>query len=523
MSDDLPPAAAPRPGGLIGPHEAEFEPVARDALARPLGQDSVARPLARDAVAGPGMSADLPPGAVPRPGQSWAAHARATLWLGLPLALSQMAQFGLQLTDTLMLGRYGVPELAAATVSNSVFFSVFILLSGFGIALTPLVAAAAAQDDPVAIRRATRMAMWASGVAGLVVGPVFLFGERILLAIGQDPEVAALGGRYLSVAAAPNLVFALLWMTLRGHLTGIERAGAILGVTLMLLPCNAALNWVFIYGNLGAPELGILGAAIATLSMNALAVLTLLVIAARTMPGGESLLTRFWRVDPDSLRKVVRLGAPVGATIFAESGLFAASAIMMGWLGPVPLAAHGAAIQLAGMTFMIHVGLSQAATVRTGAAFGRGDADGLRRAGLAAMAVSLVFVVLVAATFLAVPERLIGMFVRADEPARDLILPLGVTLLAFAALFQLVDAGQAMLLGILRGLQDTRVPMLMAVVGYWAIGIPSGYALAFGAGWGPAGLWSGLVIGLAAVAAMLAWRLFRVSLPGLARQSRSPA
>ena len=505
MSEDMPPAAAPRPAGLAGPHEAEFEPAAREA------------------VAGRGAPADLPPGAVPRAGQSWAGHARATLWLGLPLALSQMAQFGLNLTDTLMLGRYGVAELAAATVSNSVFFSVFILLSGFGIGLTPLVAAAAAQHDAVAIRRATRMAMWVSGLAGLVIGPVFLFGERILLVIGQDAEVAALGGRYLLVAGAPNLVFALLWMTLRGHLTGIERAGAILAVTLMLLPCNAALNWVLIYGNLGAPELGILGAAIATLCMNALAVLTLLVIAARTMPAGESLLARFWRVDGESLRKVVRVGAPIGATIFAESGLFAGSAIMMGWLGAVPLAAHGTAVQLAGLTFMIHVGLSQAASVRCGAAYGLGDAEGLRRAGLAAMGVSLVFVVLVAAMFLLIPARLIGLFVGEAEPARAAIVPLGVMLLAFAALFQLVDAGQAMLLGILRGMQDTRVPMMLAVIGYWLIGLPAGYGLGFAAGWGPAGLWSGLVVGLAAVAAMLAWRLFGVSLPAFARQTRSAA
>ena len=505
MSEDMPPAAAPRPVGLAGPHEAEVESAARDAVAG--AGASPDRPP-------PDLpNPDLPPGAVPRAGQSWAGHARATLWLGLPLAGSQMAQFGLHLTDSLMLGRYGVAELAASTVSGSVFFSVFILLSGFGIGLTPLVAAAAAQDDAVAIRRATRMAMWVSGLVGVMVGPMFLFGERILLFIGQDAEVAALGGRYLLVAGAPNLLFALLWMTLRGHLTGIERAGAILAVTLLLLPLNAAVNWVLIYGNLGAPEMGIMGAAIATLSTNAVAVAALLVIAARTMPGGEALLTRFWRVDPESLGKVVRVGGPIGATIFAESGLFAASAIMMGWLGAVPLAAHGAAIQLAGLTFMIHVGLSQAASVRCGAAFGRGDAEGLRRAGLAAMAVSLVFVVLVAATFLTVPERLIGLFIGRDEPARAAILTLGAMLLAFAALFQLVDAGQAMLLGILRGMQDTRVPMLMAVVGYWLIGIPSGYALGFVAGWGPAGLWSGLVIGLAVVAGMLGWRLFGVSLP----------
>ncbi|PRY95676.1 MATE family multidrug resistance protein [Hasllibacter halocynthiae] len=455
------------------------------------------------------------------PDRSFMGHARAVLWLGVPLAGSQMAQFGLQLTDTLMLGRYGVPELAAATVAGSVFFSVYILASGFGIAVTPLVSAARARGDVVAIRRATRMGLWVSAVAGLVVGPLFLFGEAILLAIGQTPEVAALGGRYLLLAGAPNLVFALVFMALRGHLTGMEQARAILVVVCALLPLNAAINWVLIWGRFGLPELGIMGAATATLSVNVCAALALLVIAARTMPGDEGLLVRFWRVDGEALRRIVVLGAPIGITIFAESGLFAGSAIMMGWLGTVPLAAHGAAIQMAGMTFMIHLGLSQAATVRAGAALGRDDPEGLARGATAALAVSMVFVALAAAAFLLVPEALIGLFVSEVEPARDAVLALGAMLLGLAAVFQLVDAGQVMLLGVLRGLQDTRIPAVMAAVGYWGIGIPAGWALAFPLGWGPAGIWWGLVIGLTAVAVMLAWRLWGNALPAFRRTAAS--
>ena len=450
---------------------------------------------------------------MPTAPQSYAAHARAVLALGLPLAGSQMAQFGLHLTDTLMLGRYGVDELAASTVSGSVFFSVYILLSGFAIAVTPLVAAAMAKGDAVAIRRATRMGLWASAIAGLLVGPVFLFGEAILLAIGQTPEVAALGGRYLAVAGAPNLVFALLWMALRGHLTGIERPRAILLVVLALLPLNALLNAVLIFGRFGLPEMGIMGAAVATLTVNVVATLALLAIAARTMPGGEPLLRRFWRPDPDALCRIVVLGAPIGITIFAESGLFAASAIMMGWLGTIPLAAHGAAIQMAGLTFMIHLGLSQAATVRAGTALGRNDPVALQRGALAALAVSLLFVALAALAFLLIPEPLVGLFVGRDEAERPAILALGAMLLALAALFQLVDAGQVMLLGVLRGLQDTRVPAILAAIGYWGIGIPAGWWLAFRAGWGPAGIWSGLVIGLTVVAVLLGWRLWRTALP----------
>jgi MATE family multidrug resistance protein len=210
------------------------------------------------------------------------------------------------------------------------------------------------------------------------------------------------------------------------------------------------------------------------------------------------------------MRSVFLVGLPIGFTLLSEVGLFAASSVMMGWLGEIPLAAHGIALQIASVTFMIPLGLSQAVTVRIGQADGRRDRDALRNAALAGMLLAGVAVCATITAFLVIPEFLIGLFVGPDDPARPAILATGVTLLAVAALFQLVDFGQVMGLGMLRGVQDTRMPMVIAVVSYWLIGLPVSYVLGFPMGLGGVGIWLGLSVGLAAaclsVQARFWWR-----------------
>jgi MATE family multidrug resistance protein len=223
------------------------------------------------------------------------------------------------------------------------------------------------------------------------------------------------------------------------------------------------------------------------------------------------LLRNVWRSDTEIMRQVFRLGWPIGLTSLAEGGLFSASAVMMGWLGAIPLAAHGIAIQLASLTFMVHLGLSQAATVRAGRALGRKDELGLRRGGWAAITMSAVFAGLTMILFLSVPELLISGFIDPQSDARAQVMSIGVALLAMAALFQVVDALQVMALGLLRGVQDTTVPMIMATVSYWIIGLPASYWLAFSFGLGPMGLWLGLVVGLSVAAVLLMWRFWRKS------------
>ncbi len=208
------------------------------------------------------------------------------------------------------------------------------------------------------------------------------------------------------------------------------------------------------------------------------------------------------------MRRVFMLGWPIGLTSLAEGGLFAASAVMMGWIGAIELAAHGIAIQLASLTFMVHIGFSQAATVRAGRALGRKDEPSLRRGGITAIGMSALFAVLTSIVFLSLPETLVSLFIDPNEPEREMLLRIGASLIMVAALFQLVDGLQVLALGLLRGVQDTTVPMVMATFSYWIIGLPASYVLAFKLDFGGIGLWLGLVIGLAVASVLLLWRFW---------------
>jgi MATE family multidrug resistance protein len=222
----------------------------------------------------------------------------------------------------------------------------------------------------------------------------------------------------------------------------------------------------------------------------------------------HALFRRLWRADPQMLARVFLLGWPIGLTALSEVGLFAASAVMMGWLGTVPLAAHGIAVQLAAITFMVHLGLSNVATIRAGNAFGRHDPGNMERGARVVTGLSLLFAVSTIALYLTLPEPLLSLFMQDNEPLRPEILSIGVGLLAMAALFQLVDGAQVIALGLLRGVQDTRMPMIFAALSYWAVGVPASYLFGFVLGLGGVGVWLGLVVGLACAAVLLSVRFW---------------
>ncbi|WP_023851217.1 MATE family efflux transporter [Ponticoccus alexandrii] len=434
------------------------------------------------------------------------AHARATLALGLPLIGGHLAQFAIGFTDTLMMGWYGVPELAALTLASSLFFTLFLFGSGFAWAVMPMVATFAAQGDDVSVRRATRMALWLSGLYFAAVLPVLWFSAPILRGLGQSPDIAALAQIYLRIASL-GMLPALGVMVLKNYLAGLEDTRVAMVITLAAAALNVPANYALVFGNWGAPEMGIAGAAVASVLVQTVSLLLVVAYALRKRPEHQ-LFVRFWRADGEMFSRVFRLGLPIGLTTLAEVAMFAAAALPMGWLGNVPLAAHGVALQITSATFMMQVGLSNAATVRVGNALGRRDLGHLLAGARVVVVLGAVGVALSMALFLLLPETLVGAFVDPDDPARDEIIATGKRFLFFAALFQLADAAQVLHLGLLRGLQDTRVPMIMASVAYWVIGLPATLLFAFPLGLGGIGVWLGLTLGLAAAAALLIWRFW---------------
>ncbi|MEM6384613.1 MAG: MATE family efflux transporter [Pseudomonadota bacterium] len=423
------------------------------------------------------------------------AQVRALWVLGLPLVGSHIAQALIGVTDTVMMGWYDITGLAALSVAGPVFFIIFIFGSGFAWAVAPMVASALGQGDERQVRRVTRMGLWLSLGVGFLFVPLFFFFEPIMLTIGQEPEVAAEAGRYMPYLGL-GLIPALLTQVLKSYLSALELTRAIMFAVFGSALMNALVNYALIFGNFGLPELGIVGAGIASLVSHTVTFAILIVYALRKRPN-HALLQNLHRPDPEALWAVFRLGVPIGFTLLAETGLFAASSVMMGWLGTIPLAAHGIALQITSISFMVPLGLSQAITVRIGKARGQNDPLALRDAAIAGMILAGITMTFIVATFLIIPGPLVSLFVDPSDIAQPEILVVGITLLMLAALFQLVDIGQVVALGMLRGVQDTRVPMIMAIVSYWGIGLPTAYILGFVFGLEGAGVWLGLSVGLA--------------------------
>lgn len=442
---------------------------------------------------------------------TFADHLRATLKLGLPLIGGQLAQTFIGVTDTLMMGWYGVAELAAVALGASYFHLILILGMGFGLAVMPMVASAAGRDDAVQVRRVTRMGLWIAIAFAACAMPVFWFSGAILLAAGQEPSIAADAQSYLRIAGWAIWPGVAL-IVLRSHLSALERPNIVLWAWLGGVVLNAGLNWVFIFGNLGAPELGIAGAASASVATHLL-IFTVLALYAAQAEGlrDYTLFARFWRPDPEVLAQVFRLGWPIAVTLLSESGLFMATMIMMGWIGTLPLAAHGIALQIISVTFMVHVGLSSAVTVRIGRAQSRVDESGMRMAAQAALILSAAMVAATIALLIGLGAPLVGLFVDPGDPLRPQIIAIGASLLVVAAFFQLADAAQVMALGMLRGVHDTSVPMVYAFISYWFIGLPLAYVLGFPLGFEGEGIWAGLAIGLAVAGAVLMARFWRLA------------
>ena len=438
--------------------------------------------------------------------KSFSEHIKATLILGVPLVAAQLSQMLIGVTDTVMLGWLGTEELAAGTLAFQSFFICFIFGIGFGAGMMPLIAGAIGADDPQGVRRATRMGLWALlGLGFLLQIPLWFTGE-ILIGLGQKPELADLAERYMRIAQW-SLIPALMVVGVRAFLTSIEKPNAVLGLTIFTAVLNGLFNYAFIFGNFGAPRLEMQGAAVATLLANSIAMAgTLAYVYYLREAKPYTLFIRFWRADWPALWDIVRLGIPISLTIFAEAGLFSAASLMIGWIGTVPLAAHGIALQVASIAFMIPLGLSQASSVRVGRAAGSGDRLAIGRAGHATLLLALGLAVISALVMVLMPETLIRLFLDDGNDNVSAVVIYAIPLLWMAAAFQLVDSAQAVGAGNLRGLKDTKVPLVIASLSYWVVGVGVAYVLAFPLGFGGTGVWAGLAAGLGVAAIFLNWR-----------------
>jgi MATE family multidrug resistance protein len=432
----------------------------------------------------------------------------ATFALCWPIVLTNLAMNLMTTTDVMMLGWLSPEALASGSLGFNVYLPLMLFCIGIVGAAAPIAAARIGADgaDTEGVRRIGHQALISSLLLALPVWTILWNAAPILRAMGEPPELAANAGRYvhgLQWAVAPLL----LTFSTRSIFAALNRTSPVLGASLIAVGFNALANYALIFGHFGAPALGIFGSGMAT-SLSHLLMFSLLVGYSFLDPRVRAigLFSRLWRPHAASLAQIWRLGLPIGATIAAEISVFSFSALLMGLIGPDSIEAHAIVIQIAATAFMVPLGLGQTASVRVGHAFGARDRAAVSLAGWTAFAMAIAFLVVSAAAMFAFPRLLISPFISTEAPANAAIVALALSFLRIAAIFQVFDGGQAALAGMLRGVHDSRWPMIMALAGYWGIGMPTGLALAFLTPLHGLGLWIGLATGLAVVALLLFWR-----------------
>ncbi|MGQ2907544.1 MAG: MATE family efflux transporter [Aliihoeflea sp.] len=439
---------------------------------------------------------------------TWRGEIRAMLLLAWPMVLTNLAQTAMTATDVMMMGRVGPAALAAGTLGSNVYFAPMIFGLGLILATSPMMARELGRKSSSVrdVRRTVRQGMWVGLFVAIPIWFLLWQTEAILIAMGQDADLSAQAGAYMRTLQWALLPF-YWYIVLRSFTSALERPGWAMVVMFIAVSFNVLANWALIFGNLGFPALGIVGAGIATTASSTLmfAGMVLVVTMDRRFRR-YAIFGRFWRADWPRFRELVRLGLPIAGVLALEVSVFNAAALLMGLIDAISLAAHAIAIQIASITFMVPMGLGQAATVRVGRAFGANDRDGITRAGWTAFVLGVGFMAVVALVMLLAPRALIWAFIDMDDPVNLPVIEMAITFLALAALFQIVDGAQAVGGGMLRGLHDTTVPMIYAAIGYWAIGMSLGVALAFPLGFDGIGIWIGLSVGLAVVAVLFITR-----------------
>lgn len=428
--------------------------------------------------------------------------------MAAPLVLAQVAQNGMSFIDTVMVGRLGAGPLAGLALSATAFNFVYLLTMALVMAVSPVVAQAVGAGRHADATNALRHGIVLALALSVPVGVLVLNLPSILLLVGQDPAVVAGSREYLPLLTL-GLPGALAFVALRGYLEGHGQTRPIMFIAGVGVFVNAGLNEVLIFGRLGMPALGLKGAAIATSITYTLMGVAAAIIVSRGF--SHRRVFRGWRLEWRVMRELLSLGWPISLTLGFEAGLFSAAALIVGYFGAGPLAGHQIAIQTASLLYMVPLGVSIATSVRVGQEVGAGDLDGARRAGWTGIGLAGSFMVLTAALYLLAPRLVTSVYLDLRDPANAEVVGWAVTFLGLAGAFQVFDGLQAAAVGALRGLKDTRVPMLLTLVSYWVVGFPLGLLCAFVLDLGPRGMWFGLIVSLVVAAALLTHRFRKLT------------
>ena len=435
---------------------------------------------------------------------------KALTSIAVPLVIVQVGMMLMGVVDTLMIGRVSPDALAAVALGNLYFFNCIVIPMGTLMALDPLVAQGVGAKDDLAVSRAVQRGLLLSLILGLLATIAMLPAGPFLRLFRQPVQVIPEATTYIHVSAwsmAPFLTFIVIRQTLQA----LHRIAPIVWTIVLGNALNAVLNWALIFGHLGAKPMGVAGAAIATVIGRWTMFFLLLVVGWKELRPFMHTLDRStftWR----PMSRMLGLGLPIGLQQALEFSAYAAVGLLMGTFGAVQVAAHQVALNLAALSFMVPLGVGAAAAVRVGHAVGAADQARAKRAMRISYVIGAGFMVTTAGIFLLVPEQLARLY--SSDAA---LVAVAAALIPIAGVFQVFDGMQAVGAGVLRGLGDTRVPLIAMLLGYWLIGVPVSLYLAFRTGLGPQGLWWGFVAGLAAVALFLLWRVRALFRRGVSR------
>ncbi len=433
---------------------------------------------------------------IPSAPTTWYGNYMETVRIALPVSLSLLGQIAMGTTDVIFVGRLGPDELAASSLAVHVYFLIFMLIAGVTMASNSLISQYRGQKNTRMIRRTVRQALWVSILLSSF-GWIFLGNmENILLLLGQDPNIANIAGRYMDYFMW-SLLPAVAFVALRSFCVGLQQAKLAAYITWSIVPLNALLDYVLIFGGFGIPAMHIEGAGLATsITSITLFVVLAIVIAYKTPFKEYQIFANFWRPDWIIFRKLFTLGSPIAIRVTLEEGIFAASALMIGLIGVVELAAHSILVTILSISYMFSVGIADATTSRVGYEFGARNYIQSRANGWIGIAVAASFMgcaALIAFTF---PSEISGFILDASTPNAEEVLILAASLLVVGAATQIPDGIQLVIAGCLAGVNDTKAPMYTALICYWGIGLFSAWVLAFKMDMGVIGFWIGLFIGL---------------------------